>query len=176
MQTDRLLNGSGGEVSELFASIYREYAPRMRCFASRLLHDNLLTDDVVHNVFLRLWENREIISKVDSLDSYLFRAARNAIFDIFEHRMIVAKYEQKSRSKDADMFNLEERISAEDLAMMIDLAIDKMPPQRRKIFRMSRYSGYSNSEIADKLNLSVNTVNNHIALAIRELRQTLAAF
>lgn len=159
--------------TESFASIYREYAPRMRHFVGRLLQDNVLTDDVVHNVFLRLWENREIITKVESLDRYLFRAARNAIFDIYDHRTIIAKYEQKSRSKDAEVFNLEEQINAEDLAMLIELAVDKMPPQRQKIFRMSRYSGYSNSEIAEQLSLSVNTVNNHLALALRELKQGL---
>ena len=86
--------GRDGET-ESFAQLYREFAPKMRCFVSKLLHDNLLTDDVVHNVFLRLWENREIIPKVESLDRYLFRAARNAIFDIFEHQKIVMKYEQK---------------------------------------------------------------------------------
>ena len=89
------LSGQDGEA-EAFAQVYREFAPKMRCFASKLLHDNLLTDDVVHNVFLRLWENREIMSKVESLDRYLFRAARNAIFDIYEHQKIVTKHEQNN--------------------------------------------------------------------------------
>ena len=53
------LSGWDGET-EAFARIYRKFAPKMRCFVSKLLHDNLLTDDIVHNVFLRLWENREM--------------------------------------------------------------------------------------------------------------------
>lgn len=166
------LSGQGGET-EAFAQVYRQFAPKMRCFVSKLLHDNLLTDDVVHNVFLRLWENREIIPKVESLDRYLFRAARNAIFDIYEHQKIVTKYERKGCHGDAAMFSMDEQINAENLAMLIELAIDRMPPQRRRIFRMSRYLGYSNGEIASQLNLSINTVNNHIVLAIRELRQQM---
>lgn len=168
------LSGQDGEA-EAFAQVYREFAPKMRCFASKLLHDNLLTDDVVHNVFLRLWENREIMSKVESLDRYLFRAARNAIFDIYEHQKIVTKHEQNNApgGGNAAMFSMDEQINAENLAMLIELAIDRMPPQRRRIFRMSRYLGYSNGEIASRLNLSINTVNNHIVLAIRELRQEL---
>lgn len=167
------LSGWDGET-EAFARIYRKFAPKMRCFVSKLLHDNLLTDDIVHNVFLRLWENREIISKVESLDRYLFRAARNAIFDIFEHQKIVMKYEQKG-CPDAAMFSMDEQINAENLAMLIELAIDRMPPQRRRIFRMSRYLGYSNGEIATRLNLSINTVNNHIVLALRDLQVFLHA-
>ena len=165
--------GRDGET-ESFAQLYREFAPKMRCFVSKLLHDNLLTDDVVHNVFLRLWENREIIPKVESLDRYLFRAARNAIFDIFEHQKIVMKYEQKG-CPDAAMFSMDEQINAENLAMLIELAIDRMPPQRRRIFRMSRYLGYSNGEIATRLNLSINAVNNHIVLALRDLQVFLHA-
>ncbi len=158
--------------TEAFAQIYKEFAPKMRCFVSKLLHDNLLTDDVVHNVFMRLWENREIIPKVESLDRYLFRAARNAIFDIYEHQKIVMQYERKS-AKARTMFSIDEQINAENLAMMIELVIDRMPPQRQRIFRMSRYLGYSNSEIARHLNLSINTVNNHIVLALRELKAEL---
>lgn len=166
------LSGWDGET-EAFARIYRKFAPKMRCFVSKLLHDNLLTDDIVHNVFLRLWENREIISKVESLDRYLFRAARNAIFDIYEHQKIKHKYEQKMEGGGNAMFCMDEQINTENLAMLIELAIDRMPPQRRRIFRMSRYQGYSNGEIASRLNLSINTVNNHIGLAIRELKSTL---
>jgi len=58
---------------------------------------------------------------------------------------------------------------------LIELAIDRMPPQRRRIFRMSRYLGYSNGEIATRLNLSINTVNNHIVLALRDLQVFLHA-
>lgn len=158
-----------------FARIYEQFAPKMRCFVGKLLHDNLLTDDVVHNVFLRLWENRELIPKVESLDRYLFRAARNAIFDIYEHQKIVLQYEQKNK-RGGEMlpaFNIDEQIHAENLAMLIELVIDRMPPQRQRIFRMSRYLGYSNGEIAERLHLSINTVNNHIVLALKELKSAL---
>lgn len=160
--------------TEAFARVYREFAPKMRCFVSRLLHDNLLTDDVVHNVFMRLWENREIIPKVESLDRYLFRATRNAIFDIYEHQKIVMQYERKNMEGGGILpYSVDEQINAENLAMLIELTIERMPPQRRRIFRMSRYLGYSNGEIATRLNLSVNTVNNHIVLALRELKSAL---
>lgn len=169
------LLGQDGET-EAFARIYRQFAPKMRCFASKLLHDNLLTDDVVHNVFLRLWENREIIPKVESLDRYLFRAARNAIFDIYEHQKIVIRYERKNASGSQTMCSMDEQINTENLAMLIELTVDRMPPQRRRIFRMSRYLGYSNGEIASRLNLSVNTVNNHIVLALRDLKSALDTY
>ena len=162
---------------EAFASLYRQYAPKMRKFASGLTHDDQVTDDIVHNVFLKLWENREIVSKVESIDKYLFRATKNAVFDVYEHNMIVARYEFRMNHADSlAFFNLDDQVNANDLAMMIDLAIDMLPPQRQKIFRMSRYSGYTNSEIAEKLGLSVNTVNNHISLAMRDLRVALADF
>ena len=70
-------------------------------------------------------------------------------------------------------FNIDEQIHAENLAMLIELVIDRMPPQRQRIFRMSRYLGYSNGEIAERLHLSINTVNNHIVLALKELKSAL---
>lgn len=71
------------------------------------------------------------------------------------------------------IFNIDEQIHAENLAMLIELVIDRMPPQRQRIFHMSRYLGYSNGEIADRLHLSINTVNNHIILALRELKSAM---
>lgn len=162
--------------TEAFTEAYRRFAPKMRCFANKLLHDNLLADDVVHNVFLRLWENRGIFSTVDSLDGYLFRATRNAILDICEHRKIVARYEQKNSGGGVAACRTEDEIDAENLAMLLSLAIDRMPPQRRRIFRMSRDLGYSNGEIADRLHLSIHTVNNHISLALNELKRYLETF
>lgn len=172
-----ILERFGHGDKEAFASLYRQYAPKMRLFAGGLTHDRQLTEDIVHNVFLKLWENREIVCKVESIDKYLFRATKNAVFDVYEHNIIVARYEyRQSRSESFAFLNMDDQINADDLAMMIDLAIDMLPPQRQKIFRMSRYSGYSNNEIAEKLGLSVNTVNNHISLAMKDLKEALADF
>lgn len=177
MNLDKMLQRFGQGDLEAFEALYTLYAPKMRLFATRLLHDSLLAEDVTHTVFLRLWNDREVVSKVDSFDAYAFRSVRNAIFDIYEHRIIVANFNNKLRNSAVEqIYDQEEQIAADDLQLMIELAIDKMSPQRRRIFCMSRFEGLSNTEIAERLNISINTVNNTISTAIHELRDALAAY
>ncbi len=70
---------------------------------------------------------------------------------------------------------LDSQVETNDLALLISIAVDKMPDQRRRIFRMSRYEGLSNREIAERLRISVKTVENHMTAALGQLRRLLAS-
>lgn len=158
--------------TEAFAQIYKEFAPKMRCFVSKVVARQSAYGRCRAQCLHAFVGEPGDHSESGIFGPLSFPAARNAIFDIYEHQKIVMQYERKS-AKARTMFSIDEQINAENLAMMIELVIDRMPPQRQRIFRMSRYLGYSNSEIARHLNLSINTVNNHIVLALRELKAEL---
>ena len=127
--------------------------------------------DMTQDIFYKIWTNRETISKVDSFKAYLFRMARNMIYDYYEHSLIEENYQQKEQRRSTYDDLIEEELYARELSLLIDIAVEKMPPQRRNIFIMSRKDGLSNEEIAQRLNISKRTVENHMTQALAELRK-----
>ncbi len=97
--------------------------------------------------------------------------ARNMIYDYYEHSLIEKNYQQKQQNKPAYDDLIEEELYAKELSLLIDIAVEKMPPQRRHIFIMSRKDGLSNEEIARRLDISKRTVENHLTQALAELRK-----
>ena len=152
-----------------FDSLYLFYAPKVREFVFRLLKNPGEAEDVTQNIFLRVWEKRR------ELRSYLYTMARNAVFDIFSHSIVEDKYMQEHINSAAERRDapLSEKIETEELALLIAVAVDRMPEQRRRVFSLSRYEELSNKEIAERLNLSVKTVERHMTAALSQLRRLL---
>ena len=166
-----LLNELGkGELSA-YDSLYVTYSTRVREFAFRLTKNMEEAEDITHNIFLKVWEEKEEISKVDSFKSYLFTMTKNLIFNSFKKNNLKLKYKQS-----VNYFQNEEmdsHIYANDLDILIALAIEKMPEERKQIFKMSRYEEMSYKEIADKLTISPKTVQYHISHALSDLRKVM---
>ena len=146
--------------SEALDILYLRYASKVRDFAFRLLKDRTDAEDVTHDIFLKIWEQRRGLGAVLSFRGYLFRMTRNAIFNAYKHRQVESKYES---------------VTTDDLLEMIDLAVRNMPEQRRRVFCMSRYENMSYNDIAEALNISPKTVQYHISGALAELRKLLSA-
>ena len=136
-----------------FDSLYLFYAPKVREFVFRLLKNPGEAEDVTQNIFLRVWEKRRELGGTRSLRSYLYTMARNAVFDIFSHSIVEDKYMQEHINSAAERRDapLSEKIETEELALLIAVAVDRMPEQRRRVFSLSRYEELSNKEIADAL-------------------------
>lgn len=158
-----------------FDSLYLFYAPKVREFVFRLLKNLGEAEDVTQNIFLRVWEKRRELGGTRSLRSYLYTMARNAVFDIFSHSIVEDKYMQEHINSAAERRDapLSEKIETEELALLIAVAVDRMPEQRRRVFSLSRYEELSNKEIAERLNLSVKTVERHMTAALSQLRRLL---
>ena len=136
-----------------FDSLYLFYAPKVREFVFRLLKNPGEAEDVTQNIFLRVWEKRRELGGTRSLRSYLYTMARNAVFDIFSHSIVEDKYMQEHINSAAERRDapLSEKIETEELALLIAVAVDRMPEQRRRVFSLSRYEELSNKEIAERL-------------------------
>ena len=137
-----------------FDSLYLFYAPKVREFVFRLLKNPGEAEDVTQNIFLRVWEKRRELGGTRSLRSYLYTMARNAVFDIFSHSIVEDKYMQEHINSAAERRDapLSEKIETEELALLIAVAVDRMPEQRRRVFSLSRYEELSNKEIAERQN------------------------
>ena len=146
-----------------FDMLYIQYSPRLKHFLTGFIKNRDEASDMTQDIFYKIWTNRETISKVDSFKAYLFRMARNMIYDYYEHSLIEENYQQKEQRRPTYDDLIEEELYARELSLLIDIAVEKMPPQRRNIFIMSRKDGLSNEEIAQRLNISKRTVENHFA-------------
>ncbi len=169
--TKALKAGDMDAYEELF---YRYYALIFR-FVSRFVRNEALAEDVVQNIFMRLWLNRENLDENKSVKNFLYVSARNESFDILKSQkenMMSLRTVLGGESDFSDV-NIEEDCNSAEMLGIVLRGISKLPPQRQLVFRMSRYEHLSNKEIADKLNLSVRTVEKHIQLAIKDLKQSV---
>lgn len=166
----RLIEGDG----QAFESIYYIYVERVYYFAYRYLSNQSDTEEIVQEVFTKIWENRKGINVDLSFSGYLLTTTRNTIFN--EHRKKVnhkayctniIHYMQNS------MHNVEKEIHYRDLIEVVDKAISGLPARRQEIFRLGRVQGYSHKEIAEKLSISEKTIETHMRLALRDIKTAL---
>lgn len=162
--------------SEALDILYLRYASKVRDFAYRLLGDRSGAEDIAHDIFLKVWEQRKNMDNVLSFKGYLFRMTRNAIFNVYKHRQVEYKYLTESgAAQTVNGPGTDDRVSTEDLLALIELTVGNMPEQRRRVFCMSRYENMSYNDIAEALNISPKTVQYHISGALAELRKLLSA-
>lgn len=101
---------------------------------------------------------------------------KNAVFDRFEHKSVQVRYERQCLAADDFLSDdVAAKIASEDLLMIVELAVERMPEQRQRVFRLSRYERLSHQEIARELGITTKTVEYHIRTALAELRKIIAA-
>ena len=157
-----------------FELIYRQYADKVYRFASRYIRNNEDPEEVVQDVFIRLWNVRESVNSGLNFDNYLFTITKNLIFNQHRHKInevyfqtvLLASIEQEHISQ-------ENEIIAEDLSRYIDKIIMGMPPKQQEIFNLSRKQLLPYKEIALQLDISEKTVEAHIHKALKTIRQQL---
>lgn len=172
MTNDKLLlNELGKGKLSAYNSLYVMYSTKVRIFAFQLTKNKAEAEDITHNIFLKVWEDKESISKVDSFKNYLFTMTKNAIFNSFKKDSIRLKYTQSINYFQNEQ--MDDYISANELDMLISLTIERMPDERKQVFKMSRYNEMSYKEISSELNISTKTVQYHISNALSDLRKTI---
>lgn len=160
---------------QAFAELYdRIYAPLHR-FVWYILRDEDATDDVIQEVFVKLWQVRHTLDPERSLKALLYQMARNFALN---HTRTTRRFS----SDDITEMELGEapshdaELTARTLEERLRVWIDELPPRRREAFCLSRFENMSHDEIAVAMDLAPKTVNNHIVLALQTLRQRLIAF
>ena len=158
-----------------FEQIYDQYAGRVYSFAMQLSKgDTYLSEEIVQTVFMKLWEKWDDLREQDAVLSYLFTTAKHTFLNYCEHETVAFFYADYVLSHESEVDNhTEEHQDARFLEQYLKQIVQQMPPMRRRVFVMSRYQHMSNKQIAQQLGISVKTVEVHITLALRELREKL---
>ncbi len=159
-----------------FSALFEKHAPHVYGFSFSLLKNKLDAEGVVQEVFLRIWQKRAEVDPEKSFKSYLFKIAYHISIDLLRERLKNRDYirhlEQHYSQQPATFSPLAERNIIQG---QIEAIIDTLPEKRREIFILSRYSGFSNREISERMNISVKTVENQITLSLKKIRRVLGA-
>ncbi len=167
---DELTNYKGS-IQDNFDKIYIIYYSRMHRFAKEYVLSSEEAENIVQDVFVLLWEKREVLNIQISLLSYLFSLVKNKCLDYLRHKSIEDKSQQELSAKLYSLELLNQAFSSnEDIEEIVTSAVNKLPERCREIFIKSRVEGKKYREIAEELNISVNTVENQITIALKKLR------
>jgi RNA polymerase sigma-70 factor, ECF subfamily len=177
---DRLRKGD----QQAFECIFREHYPALIRFAKLQVRERSEAEDIVHDVFLRIWRDRERLGESSSPRAYLLRAVRNRAIDVLRHRKLVRRWfeplEQGSRG-DA-IANLRDGKAQGDAASLAELdaaireAVADLPERCRTAFLLCRDQGLSYSDAARVMKVSPATVKTQMARALASLKEALARF
>lgn len=173
-QEEQLLAALKRGDEKAFALIYNAYVGKSYNFVYALVKDEETAKDIVQDTFIKVYLKRDTISKVSSFSSYLFSMLRNAVLDHFDSESVKHRYLDRLKYSSEDFADLvNEDMNASELNERIESALSKMPRQRQHIFRLSRYKGVPNNEIARMFGISKRTVENHLTNALRDIRKDI---
>lgn len=162
-----------------FDNLFRSYHRRLFLYTLKFIDNESDALDIVQNVFIAIWENEKYLQNEAFVQAYLFNAVKNSCFNYIKHQKIVRKYEQDS------MFSLKEvelvyyqsgeksLIETENLKQITD-AINSLPLIYSEVVSLSRIDGLKNHEIAEKLNISIRTVETRMYRALLALKEKIS--
>lgn len=182
--TESLVDDVRRGKTEAFEFLFKTYYPRLRLFASHFLNDFDEAADVVQETFIKMWERREQLTYV-SLSALLFTMVRNGCLNRLKHELVANDYQVDYLAHlagDEQLYyttflnEADHSLLVEDLRKQVERVLATLPPRSSEIFKMSRYEGMKNREIAEQLHISVKVVERHISRALAAFRKQRAAF
>jgi RNA polymerase sigma-70 factor (ECF subfamily) len=159
-----------------FRILFRKYYSAMCIYARQFLNDSELAEEIVQDMFVKVWEKREHLNIETSVKHYLFRSVKNHCLNQLQHEKIKRQYANTVIESANQEMNPEQCFMEVDLMQRIEKGIDSLPQKRQEIFRLSREHGLKYKEIAEKLNISVKTVEAQMGMALKHLREELKDF
>lgn len=166
-----------------FAQLFRAYHQRLGAYVFRLTSSKPATQEIVQDIFVKIWMKRATLEAIGNFDAYLFAAVRNHVFNYLRN---IAR----ERTRQADLADIVSRQLAaepqgeglqsvelatdEDYHSLLDEAVAQLPQQQQRVYRLHKQEGLSHAEIASRMQLSVETVKKHMSLALRAIRDRLS--
>lgn len=162
-----------GEESA-FNEIYSRYKGILHLHAYKKLGDFDQAKDVIQDMFVSFWNNRESIPHTQNISGYLYTITKNKVLNALAHEKIVAQYAASfSNFIDEGVYVTDLLIREKELASKIEREIDALPPKMKEVFLLSRQHDLSYKEVSTQLGITENTVKYHIKTALKSLREKL---
>jgi len=161
--------------AEAFDAIYRIYSKKMFHFALGLIKDQDISRDLIQEVFVNIWEKRDQVNPELNFDNYVFTITYNSIRKFFRKKSIETKVvDHLVNNSPKVMDSTDGTLIYNELLELANRAIETLPPKRKKVYKLSKQEGMKIKEIAGKLDISPRTAENHLAKALKFLKEELA--
>ena len=166
---------------QAYISLFRDYYVSLCAYARRYVGRKDIAEEVVSETFFKLWKNRKKLKIKTSIKSYLFQAVANNSLYYLRQLKETDKLSDYFNEADSDQIGFsetsdeltEKSLIMEELTVRINEAVEQLPPQQQRAFKLKRFDGKKNKEIAEEMDLSIKTVEMHLSKAMLSLRENL---
>jgi len=171
---DLIIRLKKGDASA-YAYLIDTYNHKLCVYANSLLNDISLSEDVVQNVFIKVWEKRSNLNSNYSIKSYLYKSVYNLCINEYKRNQSVTALEKKYIEELESVIEEKNEEAFEKLILQVREAIQELPPKCKQVFLLSKKEGLTNIEISEYLNISKNTIERHINIAFSKIRKNVGS-
>lgn len=158
-----------------FSELFRRYDRRIYPFVLKMIRTPAQAEEITHEIFIKIWKNRDKLSVIDQPEAYILTIAARHTLDQIKKRLNENRMLQGlSATKEQFHNDTEENMLLRDRAALVQQAVRQLPPQQRSVYELSRQEGMNYEQIAQQLQISPNTVRNHLVKALRFIRDYMA--
>lgn len=182
-QTVRMaVNDTGGvqlrteSGATVFEDVFKSHFKNLHAYACTIVKDDAMAEEMVQNVFCKIWERKAHLTIQTSLTAYLYRAVYHESLNYIKHLKVKTAYQSYATRMNQQSDNAEKKVLLGELEERLRTALQELPEQCRTIFQMSRFEELKYQEIADRLGLSIKTVENQMGKALKLMRLKLIDF
>ncbi len=158
-----------------YAYLVDTYNHKLCLYANSLTNDISISEDIVQNVFIKVWERRDNLKVDFSIKSYLYKSVYNACINEYKKNQSVTALERKHIEELDRIVEDKDEAALERLIGLVKEAIQELPPKCKEIFLLSKKEGLTNIEISEYLNLSKNTIERQINIAFSKIRENVGS-
>lgn len=160
-----------------FRELYNRYSSQLYGNIQRMTKSSDAADDILQNVFIKIWEHRAAIDTNRSFKAYIHQIAQNAVFDNFRkearNRTLIATTSRQREELEISESPTEKWLGEKEDKRMLKKAVDQLPRRRREIYQLCKLEGYSYDQVSELLGISTSTINDHIVKASKTLKEYL---
>lgn len=158
----------------MFSELFRKHEQKLYILALKLTKSDQLAKDIIQEVFLKLWDQRNQLSSILNVEAWLYRVTENKIIDFLRKASADVRLKERIWNQLQQIVNESEQyLAVKEYNQIIQKAIDQLPPQRKLIYQLNKEIGMNYREIANELRLSKHTVKNQLSTAIQSVRKFL---
>jgi RNA polymerase sigma-70 factor, ECF subfamily len=157
-----------------FDVLYKKYCKRVYKFGYSILKSPEESENLMQDVFLNLWENRHKVQKDSSIKSYVFTITYNSAISVIRKKAKESQFVEYLKSlQEINEEPVDVELEYNELRNTLDGIINELPPRQKEVYLLQSVEGMKYSEIAERLNISVNTIENHMSRALKTIREKL---
>lgn len=166
----------GEQHDELaFGQLYTAYLPYLITFAKSIIRNKELAEEIVSDVFVRIWQRRDRVAQIENFRLYLYISTRNTALNYLarHYRRNMVSLDEMATELLPGTYDPEQHLVSRELTRKINTAIEQLPPRCRLIFKLVKEDRLRYAEIAELLHISIKTIDNQMAIALKKMAQAM---